>query len=122
MKSSKVVTVSALIKVWNPNSQPVQVAVDGTSVPGMSEGEIDSTDKIAQGALALGLLKILGGVVAPAAESQVADSTEAEAAPDAPAAVEAVIEAEVAEEATDAEDETKTVKSTRTKSQASKES
>lgn len=110
------------MKVWNPNTRPVQVSVDGLSIPGLSEGEIDPNDKVAQGALALRLLKILDGVVAPTDESQVANSTEAEAVPDAPVVEEVVIEAEPADAEQPADEEAKAAKSTRTKSQASKES
>ncbi len=80
-------------------------------------------EKLAQGAILLGLIQVIGDAVVPADESQVADSTGAEAMPDAPVQVD---EAPQPEDSFSAEEDTeegvKTAKSTRTKSQASKES
>lgn len=122
-RSSKVDNVSAFIKVWNPNSWPVQVDSEGRSIPGFSEGEVDLDEKLAQGALASGLVNAVGNVVVPAEESQVADSAEAETMSNAPVSAEDETPAEDSFQVEDdADGEVKATKSTRTKSQASKES
>lgn len=113
IKSYKVVVVSAYIKVWNPNQNPIQINDDGISIAGLSEGEIDSENALAKSALAAGLLVPINGAVPPVDEGQVANSVEVETADVVSAAAEEVLSDPVEEEKP---------KPSRSKSQASKES
>jgi hypothetical protein len=125
MTSSRVFDVSALIKVWNPSSQPLQITGDGGVVPGMSAADADPGDEYVTRALKAGLVWALSTTeveeVAPVTASQVTDSAEVVATDVVPA--EPQVESEGAPEAeTPPVEEPKTNRTTRTKSQASKES